>query len=56
MKTSLVKVGRSYFVYIPDSLWKKSGLPESGYVELTAERGKIIIGAPRKKSREIANS
>lgn len=50
MKTSLVKVGRSYFVYPPDSLWEKSGLPESGYVELTAERGKIIIEAPKRKA------
>ena len=49
VKTRIVQIGNSRGIRIPKILLDRAGLPED--VELYAERGKVVVSAPRHPRR-----
>jgi antitoxin MazE len=49
VKTRIVQIGNSRGIRIPKILLDRAGLPDD--VELHAERGKVVVSAPRHPRR-----
>jgi len=50
MKVSLVKIGNSRGVRLPKAVLEQCGFGDT--VEMTVQRGKVVLGKPDSKARE----